>query len=126
MSKQVVKTAKAAQPVAPYSQAIIANGLVFVSGQVSLDAETHKLVGDDVQAQARLALTNLKVILEAAGSSLEKVVKTTVFLDDINDFGAVNEVYGTFFTQDPPARSAFQVGKLPVGAMVEIEAIALA
>jgi 2-iminobutanoate/2-iminopropanoate deaminase len=123
--KEVVIPKGGSKPLAPYSPGIRAGNFVFSSGQIALDPATGKLVEGGVEAETRQALTNLKAVLEAAGSGLDQVVKVTVFLNDINDYGAVNEVYGTFFTQDPPARSAFQVGNLPIGALVEIEAIAL-
>lgn len=123
--KEVVIPKGGSKPLAPYSPGIRAGNFVFSSGQIALDPATGKLVEGGVEAETRQALTNLKAVLEAAGSGLDEVVKVTVFLKDINDYGAVNEVYGTFFTQDPPARSAFQVGNLPIGALVEIEAIAL-
>jgi 2-iminobutanoate/2-iminopropanoate deaminase len=126
MKREVVHTSGAPAAVGPYSQAIKANGFVFTAGQVGLDPATGKLVPGDVVDQARRALLNIKAILEQAGSSLDKVVKVTVFLADINDFKRVNEVYATFFTGAPPARSAFQVAALPLGALIEIEAVALA
>lgn len=119
MSKQVVRTDKAPGAMAPYSQAIIANGLVFTAGQVGL-------VEGGIKAQTRQVLTNVQAVLEASGSSLEKVVKTTVFLQSMDDFADMNEVYAEFFPVDPPARSTVAVAKLPAGALVEIETIALA
>jgi 2-iminobutanoate/2-iminopropanoate deaminase len=124
-TREVIATEHAPAAVGPYSQAIRAGDLVFTAGQLGLDPPTGRLVEGGVDAQARQALTNLKAVLEAAGSSLERVVKVTVFLQDINDFKAVNGVYAQFFTQDPPARSAVQVAALPLGGLVEIEAIAL-
>jgi 2-iminobutanoate/2-iminopropanoate deaminase len=123
--KEVIIPKSGSKPLAPYSPGIRAGTLVFTSGQIGLDPATGKLVAGGIEAETRQALTNLKAVLEAAGSGLDEVVKVTLMLDDINDFGAVNEVYGTFFTQDPPARSAFQAGKLPIGALIEIEAVAL-
>lgn len=125
MSKQVVQTSSAPSAVGPYSQAIIANGMVFTAGQVALIPGSKTLVEGGIQEQTRQALTNVKAILEAAGTGLEKVVKTTVFLSDMNDFAAMNEVYATFFPQNPPARSTVQVARLPLDAKVEIETIAL-
>jgi 2-iminobutanoate/2-iminopropanoate deaminase len=125
MSKQVIQTSNAPSAVGPYSQAIIANGMVFTAGQVPLIPGTKTLVEGGIQEQTRQVLTNVKSILEASGTSLEKVVKTTVFLSDMNDFAAMNEVYATFFPQDPPARSTVQVARLPLDAKVEIETIAL-
>lgn len=126
MSRMVIATTEAPAAVGPYSQAIQANGFVFTAGQLGLDPATGKLVEGDVTDQARQALKNLQAILEAAGSSLERVVKVTVFLKDIHDFKRVNEVYAEFFKADPPARSAVQVAALPLGGLVEIEAVAVA
>lgn len=122
--KTVIATTAAPGAIGPYSQAIEANGLVFVSGQIPLDPATGAFVPGGVEAQAEQSLKNLKAVLEAAGCSLADVVKTTVFLTTMGDFAAVNEVYARFFTAECPARSAVQVGALPKGALVEIEAIA--
>jgi 2-iminobutanoate/2-iminopropanoate deaminase len=126
MSKQVVSTDKAPGAVGPYSQAIVANGMVFTAGQVPLVPGTKALVEGGIQEQTRQVFANLQAVLEAAGTSLDKAVKTTVFLKDMNDFAAMNEVYATYFTGAPPARSTVQVAKLPLDALVEIEVIALA
>ena len=126
MSKRVIKTELAPPAIGPYSQAIVGNGLVFAAGQIPLDPRTGQTVPGDVRVQTRRVLDNLKAVLEAAGSSMDKVVKTTVFLRDLNDFGAMNEIYGEYFREHPPARSTVQVAKLPREAAVEIEAIALA
>ena len=125
MDRQVVSTSNAPAAVGPYSQAIQISPLVYTAGQLGMDPETKTLVGGGIQAQTRQALKNLKAVLEAAGSSLEQVVKTTVFLQDINDFRAMNEVYAEFFKTDPPARSAVEAAALPLGGMVEIEAVAV-
>lgn len=125
MTRKRIQTDNAPAAVGPYSQAIVANGLVFTAGQVPLVPETGKLIEGDIQAQTRQALDNVKAVLEAAGSSLAQVVKVTVYLDDINDFAAMNEVYATYFTGEPPARSAFEVARLPLGAQIEIEAVAV-
>jgi 2-iminobutanoate/2-iminopropanoate deaminase len=122
--RDVVSTDRGPKPIGPYSQAIRANGFLYVSGQVALDPKTGELVGADIQQQTQRTLENLKGILEAAGSNLHHVVKTTVFLKDINDFAAMNEVYAKFFTLAPPARSTVQVARLPKDALVEIEVIA--
>ncbi len=125
MSKQVISTQEAPAAVGAYSQGIIANGFIFTAGQIPLIPGTKTLREGGVQAQTRQSLQNIKAILEAAGSSLDQVVKTTVFLADINDFAEFNAVYSEFFPQNPPARSTVQAGGLPVGALVEIEAVAL-
>lgn len=129
MPKKAVATTKAPQAMGPYSQAIVSlapfTGMVFAAGQTGTDPMTKAFVEGGVQAQTKQALTNIKNVLEAAGSSLDKVVKTTVFLANMDDFAAMNEVYATFFPHDPPARSTVQVAKLPGGALVEVEAIAL-
>ncbi|MGL4797971.1 MAG: RidA family protein [Cellulosilyticaceae bacterium] len=124
MNKKIVATAKAPQAIGPYSQAVIAGEMVFTSGQLGMDPETMEL-GETVQEQAHQACKNLIAILEEAGSCIENVVKTTVFLDDINDFVAVNEIYAQYFKEPFPARSAIEIAKLPKAAKVEIEAIAL-
>jgi len=122
--KTVVTTSQAPQAIGPYSQAIISNGWVFVSGQLGLDPTSGELVGPDVAAQTRQALRNLQAILEAAGSSLERVVKTTIYLADMQDFKTVNAIYAECFRDAPPARATVQVAALPRGGRVEIEAIA--
>lgn len=111
--------------IAPYSPAIEANGFLFVSGQVGFDPIKRCYYGDDIIAQTRGALNNLKTILEYAGSSMDKIVKTTIFLTDVADFDTVNIIYAEYFKNDPPARSCIQVAALPKGALMEIEAIAL-
>ena len=123
--KEVIATRKAPAAVGPYSQAIRVQDLVFTAGQIGLDPSTGKLVPGDVKAQTRQVLRNLSAVLEAAGSSIAQVVKTTVFLADMRSYGDVNAVYGEFFTDNPPARSAVQVAALPLGASVEIEAVAV-
>lgn len=122
--RTVVTTDQAPKAIGPYSVAIKAGPFVFTSGQLGLEPASGALVEGGVEAETRQALTNLRHVLEAAGSSLSLVVKTTVFLRDINDFARMNAVYGEFFTQDPPARSAVQVAALPKGGAVEIEAVA--
>jgi 2-iminobutanoate/2-iminopropanoate deaminase len=123
--KKVIIPKGGAKPLAPYSPGVRVGEFVYTSGQVALDPSTGKLVEGGVAAQAKQALKNLQAVLEAAGACLEDVVKTTVFLTDMNDYGPVNEVYGEFFTSDPPARSAVAVAALPIGALVEIEAVAV-
>lgn len=122
--KEVVLTARGPKPIGPYSQAIKANGLVFVSGQIALDPQSGEFVGTDVRQQTERVLENLKAILEAAGTSLKHVVKTTVFLRDMNDFPAMNEAYAKYFHTIPPARSTVQAARLPKDALVEIDVIA--
>jgi 2-iminobutanoate/2-iminopropanoate deaminase len=126
--KEVVRTERAPAPFqgAPYSQAIRANGFVFVSGQLSLEPEHSEIVGDSIQEQTEKVFDNLQAILEEAGSGLERIVKTTVFLADLGDFAGMNEIYARRVGQPPPARATVEVAKLPSGAKVEIEAIALA
>jgi 2-iminobutanoate/2-iminopropanoate deaminase len=124
MTKQAVVTSNAPAPVGPYSQAIIANGLVFTAGQVGLVQETGELIPGDVQAQTRQALTNLSAVLAQAGTSLANALKTTVFLQTMDDFAAMNAVYAEFFPAPPPARTTVAVAKLPKNALVEIEVIA--
>ena len=126
MKREVISTDKAPAAVGPYSQAVRTGDFVFAAGQVAIDPAAGKLIEGDVAAQTRQALTNLSAVLGAAGSSLDRVVKTTVFLKDINHFKTMNAVYTEFFPSDPPARSAIEVAALPLGALVEIEAIAVA
>jgi 2-iminobutanoate/2-iminopropanoate deaminase len=123
--KKIIHTSKAPAAVGPYSQAVESKGFLFVSGQLGLDPATGKLVAGGVGEQTRRLLENMKTILLAAGYNLDEVVKCTVYLKDINDFQAMNEVYATFFEKDPPARAAFQVAALPLDALVEIEAVAV-
>ncbi len=123
--KKIITTNNAPKAIGPYSAGVTTGHLVFTAGQLGMDPATGDLVDDGIQAQTRQALNNLKAVLEAAGSDLSLVIKTTVFLKDINEFGLMNDVYGTFFTENFPARSAFQVAALPKGASIEIEAVAL-
>ena len=125
LMKNVIATTNAPGAIGPYSQAIETEGFVFTSGQLGIDPATGEFAPGGIQAQTRQALLNMQAILTQAGLTMDNVVKCTVFLDDINDFAAMNEIYATFFTSNPPARSAFQVGKLPKGGLVEIEAIAV-
>ncbi len=124
--REVIVSAGAPAAIGPYSQAVRAGGLVFVSGQIPLDPETGDVVEGGIAAQAERVLDSLRAILDAAGSGLERVVKTTVFLADLGDFTEVNEVYARFFPTAPPARSTVQVAALPRGVGIEIEAVALA
>jgi 2-iminobutanoate/2-iminopropanoate deaminase len=122
--KDIVLTDRGPKPIGPYSQAVKSNGFVFISGQVALDPKTNEFVGADVRQQTERVLENLKAILEASGVTLSHVVKTTVFLKDMNDFAAMNEVYARYFTAAPPARSTVQAARLPKDALVEIDLIA--
>jgi 2-iminobutanoate/2-iminopropanoate deaminase len=124
--KEIITTDRGPKAIGPYSQAVRANGFLFLSGQIPLDPATQQLVAGDVRAQTERVLQNLKGILEAAGSSLDRVVRTTVFLADMNEFAAMNEVYARYFSSQPPARSTVQVARLPRDARVEIDVIALA
>jgi 2-iminobutanoate/2-iminopropanoate deaminase len=125
MQKTVVRTEKAPQAVGPYSQAIKANGFIFCAGQIPLDPVTGLIISGGVQEQTVRVLENIKEVLESAGSSLEKVVKAQVFLQDLGDFTAMNEVYASYFVEPYPARDTFQVAKLPKDSLVEISVIAL-
>jgi len=121
--KKVLNTEKAPKALGPYSQGIEAGGFIFLSGQLGLDPKSNEFAAGGIAEQTHQSLTNLKNIIESAGSSMENVVKTTVFLNDMNDFQAMNTVYGEFFKSEPPARSTVQVAALPKNGMVEIEAI---
>jgi len=123
--KKEIKTDKAPQAIGPYSQGIIANGFIFASGQIAIDPETGELNTGTIEEQTRLVLTNLKAVIEAAGSSFEKVVKCTVFLQDMDEFSQMNQVYAEFFKPPFPGRAAVQVARLPKDVKVEIEAIAI-
>lgn len=125
MERRIIHTEDAPKAIGPYSQAIRTGEFIFCAGQIPLDPATMKLVEGDITAQTRRALTNLANVLQAAGSSLSRVMKTTVFLADFNDFQAMNAVYAEFFPDQPPARSTIQAARLPAGALVEIEAIAV-
>ncbi len=122
--KDIVLTDKGPKPIGPYSQAVKSNGFLFASGQVALDPRNNEFLGGDIRQQTERAMENIKAVVEAAGSNLHHVVKTTVFLKDMNDFAAMNEAYGEYFTAAPPARSTVQVARLPKDALVEIEVIA--
>ena len=124
--KEIIQTEHAPQAIGPYSQAVKTNGLVFASGQIPTDPRTGQFVPGGIEEQTEQVLKNLAAVLEAAGSGLNRVVKTTVFLLDMQEFGAMNEVYGRFFKEEPPARATVQAARLPRDARVEIEAIALA
>jgi 2-iminobutanoate/2-iminopropanoate deaminase len=124
--KEIIKTDRAPQAIGPYSQAIRSNGLVFASGQIPIDPHTGQFVSGGIEEQTEQVLKNLAAVLEAAGSGLNRVVKTTVFLVDMQEFAAMNEVYAKFFKDEPPARATVEAARLPRDARVEIEAIALA
>ena len=122
--RKIVATDKAPTAIGPYAQANIIGNLVITSGQIPIDPATGNLVEGDIEVQTRQVFANLKAVLEAAGSSLDKIVKTTCFMDNMNDFAKMNEVYASFFSGDYPSRSAVEVAKLPKGALIEIEVIA--
>ena len=123
--KEIVATSRAPQAIGPYSQAVRAGNLVFASGQIPIDPATKEFVAGGVAEQTEQVLKNLKAVFEAAGIGLDQIVKTTVFLADMNDFTAMNEVYGKYFAENPPARATVQAARLPRDAKVEIEAIAV-
>jgi 2-iminobutanoate/2-iminopropanoate deaminase len=122
--RDVVITDRGPKPIGPYSQGIKSGGFIFLSGQVALDPKSGEMTGGDIRQQTERTLSNIKAILEASGANLHHVVKTTVFLKDMDDFAAMNEVYGRYFTAAPPARSTVQVARLPKDALVEIEVTA--
>jgi 2-iminobutanoate/2-iminopropanoate deaminase len=122
--KRVISTPAAPTAIGPYSQAVVHSGFVFLSGQIPLDPATGQIVEGDVSAQTARVLENIKAILEAAGSSLDKVLKTTLFVQNIADFAAINEVYARYFVNDPPARSTVEAARLPRHVQVEIDCIA--
>ena len=125
MIKKVVQTEKAPKAIGPYSQAIRTDAMIFTAGQIGLNPATGELIANTVEDQTRQAIINLKNVIEAAGSTLANVVKTTVFLTDMNDFSRMNVIYAEFFAENPPARSTVAVAGLPKGGLVEIEAIVL-
>lgn len=123
--KQIISTPKAPAAIGPYSQAVVVNDMIFTSGMIPIIPETGELETGDIKAQAKQAIGNLIALLEESGSNAESVIKTTVFISDMNDFAAVNEVYATFFTENYPARSCVEVARLPKDVKIEIEAVAL-
>lgn len=125
MNKIIISTDKAPKAIGPYSQAIEVNGMIFTSGVIPINPETNELVNGDIKVQAEQAIGNLAALLKEAGSDTEQVIKTTVFIKDMNDFAAVNEIYAKYFTKDFPARSCVEVARLPKDVLIEIEAIAL-
>lgn len=124
MPRKPVLTDRAPKPIGPYAQAVLADGWLFCAGQIGRDPETGQFTGSDVRVQTERALRNLQAVVEAAGGTLRDVVKTTIFLKNIDDFSAMNEVYATFFSAAPPARSTIEAARLPGGALVEIDAVA--
>ncbi|MBQ4524276.1 MAG: RidA family protein [Lachnospiraceae bacterium] len=125
MNKTIISTDKAPKAIGPYSQAIEVNGMIFTSGVIPINPETNELVTGDIKVQAEQAIGNLVALLKEAGSDAEQVIKTTVFIKDMNDFAAINEIYAKYFTKDFPARSCVEVARLPKDVLIEIEAIAL-
>ena len=123
--KTVISTDSAPQAVGPYSQAVVANGMVYCSGQIPLDPVTQEIVSGGVQEQAYQVMENLKVVLEAAGSSFEQVVKSTIFVKSLEDYSVVNKVYGSYFVEKPPARECVEVSRLPKDVLVEVSVIAV-
>jgi 2-iminobutanoate/2-iminopropanoate deaminase len=124
MTRKIIKTDKAPAAIGPYNQANAAGGFLFTAGQIPLDPITMEVVGETAAEQAKLALTNAKNVVEAGGLTLDHVLKVTVFIRDMDEFGAINEVYQTFFTGEPPARSVVEVSRLPKDVLVEVEMIA--
>lgn len=124
--KEFISTPKAPKAIGPYSQAVKAGGFLFCSGQIPLDPATMQIVGTSAAEQMRQVLANITAVLEAAGCELSQIVKTTIFLKDMGDFAAVNEVYGDYFKVNPPARSTIEVARLPKDVLVEVEAVAFA
>lgn len=122
--KKIISTDRAPGALGPYSQAVLADGFLFLSGQVGINPATGKIEAADVGGQAHQVLKNLLAVLEEAGMTMEHIVKSTIFLTSMDDFAVVNKIYATYFTDDPPARATIEVSKLPLGALVEIEAIA--
>ena len=126
MIKEIIRTPKAPAAIGPYSEAVKIGNLVFTSGQIPLDPATGQIVSEDIKAQTTQVLQNLEAVLVQAGSSLQQVVKTTLFIKNMNDFGEINEVYAEFFKEAPPARSTVEVARLPKDVMIEIEGVATA
>ena len=124
-NREIVNTEKAPKAIGPYSQAVKTEKMVFVSGQLPLDPTNGALVQDDIQTETRQVMENLKKVLEASGSSLEQVLKTTLYVTNMDDFPLINEAYGEFFPENPPARACVEVSRLPKGANFEVEAVAL-
>ncbi len=125
MEREIISTRAAPAAVGPYSQGVRSGSLIFTAGQIGLDPETGQMAGADLETQTRQVMRNLSAVLEAAGSGLERVIKTTIFLTDMGEFATVNRIYGEFFSETPPARSTVEVSALPLGALVEIEMVAV-
>ena len=125
MKKEIISTSNAPAAVGPYSQAIKVGDFIFSSGQIPFDPETNELVAEDIESQTRQVMKNVAAVLEAAGVTLDNVVKTTVFMKDMNDFNQVNEIYAEYFTENPPARSAVEAARLPKDVLIEMEVIAV-
>jgi len=123
--KKIISTDRAPGAIGPYSQAVVANGFAFLSGQIPMDPETNQLIQGDVAAQTARVLENLKIVLEACGSSLAQVVKTTVFVKDLSEFATINETYAKYFPENPPARATVEAARLPRDVRVEIECVAV-
>ncbi len=123
--KTIINTKEAPQPIGPYNQAVIAGGFLFISGQIAIDPQSGQLIMDDISTETHTVLKNLKAILSEASLSFDDIVKTTIFLSDMNNFGLVNEIYGSYFTKDFPARETVEVSVLPKNVNVEISAIAV-
>lgn len=123
--KKIISTDRAPKAIGPYSQAVVVNGLAFLSGQIPLDPDTNQLIQGDVVAQTVRVLENMKIVLEACGSSLAQVVKTTVFVKDLSEFATINETYAKYFPENPPARSTVEAARLPRDVRVEIECVAI-
>ncbi|MFP4095045.1 MAG: RidA family protein [Cyclobacteriaceae bacterium] len=126
MAKEVIKTEEAPAPIGPYSQAIKANGMLYISGQIAIDAGSGELINDNITEETHQVMKNLEAILRAAGSSFDKVVKCSIFIKNMGDFATINEAYGQYFRQQPPARETVEVSGLPKNVNVEISCIALA
>ncbi len=125
MNRKIVNTDSAPKAIGPYSQAVISNDMVFTAGQIAINPKTGKIESTNLEGQIRQVLDNLSVVLETAGSSLKEIIKLTVFMVDLNDFAILNKVFSEYFTENPPARSAVQVSRLPKDVLVEIEAVAV-
>lgn len=125
MKKEIIQTSKAPTAVGPYSQAIKIGDFIFTSGQIPFDPETNELVGEDIESQTRQVFQNVAAVLEAAGATLDDIVKTTIFMKNMNQFERVNEIYGEYFTENPPARSTVEAARLPKDISIELEVIAV-